>query len=951
MAIKKINKWVRERKFPGLTPKKLPNDPESLIIELNPVFHDVAARVFGYGKYDTKQIRAYINKLSYEQLYARYYSEVLNEIMTRVKAIPEPDTLVLVVDGVAPVAKMTQQRQRRYGKPNVIYRDDLVLFDSNSISPCTELMFALDAEIKLWIDQNRSKLPRRVLYSSHLKPGEGEHKIMDFFRDGTLGNIGPHVIYSADGDMYMLSLVAPAVGMFLARNNHFTGELEYVNIEALKRFLSEELIKPTAVADFVFMLYLWGNDFLPHQVSFYDLDVAIEETFAAYHETSVGLTNLETGDLDMVGVAEFFSHLANREFTLIAETALQPYKHKLQELVASVKITQDANAQSVVELDNDLFRRNWNTKIVAPYEHENLSFDIKEEDLSEMVAEASVRYITSLQWIFRYYTKGLSKCNYDYFYPYHYAPLFTDLAPTANAFVTVPDAIKEALGPNKYTFRKAATPFHPLMQLGLIIPESSMYVVDSFFESLWTSRGSKSLNMYQPGSADIDIYNAGLGNEEVRSDDGVRLIGFFDPDHVRTVVFDLLSDLASEERYDELMARYDEDTEYSIPDKAKRTKKYHAISDFTAPTKEEQVKIKVASVATKNIRAYDQHRFKEYEATLVQLNLPTVSRVLIVDSGDRGDTGSLARLFPESKVSVINFRGDKFDVPEGVLVLSKPQFDALSGGEFDLILVNMTFSTFVNQEILAKRLNYLLGDKGYLVVRDYEAPTVAKEAQSFRSFVELSDYANAVVKNQPVPFSPNIQTHLGLKTAISKAGFKFTNRTALNPAEQKRKYMMSFVKDKSVESPTPISVRVSVVPISQSSRFKDLSDTQLVYISKIISRSLNSPDVTVDILTKSRATDNDFDYITKLRARYGSREAPSATRGGASSRGSQSSYRGSSQRGGAGRVRGTEAPRGRGGFRGRATSTETRGTETARGSSARPARGRGRGGSERGRGK
>lgn len=109
----------------------------------------------------------------------------------------KPKEVWLAIDGVAPVAKMSQQRDRRFksakeakhkrelaiecGHP---VRDDPI--DFNMISPGTEFMDNLEQYLVSQIKENTKKGMKwygiKFTISGSCIPGEGEHKIMDEIR-------------------------------------------------------------------------------------------------------------------------------------------------------------------------------------------------------------------------------------------------------------------------------------------------------------------------------------------------------------------------------------------------------------------------------------------------------------------------------------------------------------------------------------------------------------------------------------------------------------------------------------------------------------------------------------------------------------------------------------------------------------------------------------------------
>uniref|UniRef100_A0A674DJR4 5'-3' exoribonuclease 1 n=1 Tax=Salmo trutta TaxID=8032 RepID=A0A674DJR4_SALTR len=297
MGVPKFYRWISER-YPCLSEVvKEHQIPEfdNLYLDMNGIIHQCS-----HPNDEDVHFR-----ISEEKIFADifHYLEVLFRIIKPRKVF------FMAVDGVAPRAKMNQQRGRRFrsakeaeDKIKKALEKGEVLpsearFDSNCITPGTDFMARLQEQLKYFVNSKVSTDNAwkgvNVYLSGHETPGEGEHKIMEFIRwENTKPDHDPntrHCLYGLDADLMMLGLTSHEPHFSLLREEvrfggkknqkritapeettfhllHLSLFREYIDYEfsEVKNKISFEYDLERIIDDWILMGFLVGNDFIPH---------------------------------------------------------------------------------------------------------------------------------------------------------------------------------------------------------------------------------------------------------------------------------------------------------------------------------------------------------------------------------------------------------------------------------------------------------------------------------------------------------------------------------------------------------------------------------------------------------------------------------------------------------------------------------------------------------------
>ena len=248
----------------GLVTKQRPT-VAALYLDFNCLIYHCARRP-GILPYDSANHETWEKALLDEIV--KYVSQLWREA-------GQPPEVFLAVDGVVPLAKIKQQRLRRFKSVWLSEEErklgirEGVSWDTNCITPGTLFMERLGLKLK---ELCHKKAGWSV--SGADEPGEGEQKVMVKLRQKAAGSA--IVVYGLDADLILLSLLngrTRVVSIFLMREDKefgLTGEsYSYLSVDVLARSLwgdfeslsSSEKVQ--RIQNYVAGMSLLGNDFLP----------------------------------------------------------------------------------------------------------------------------------------------------------------------------------------------------------------------------------------------------------------------------------------------------------------------------------------------------------------------------------------------------------------------------------------------------------------------------------------------------------------------------------------------------------------------------------------------------------------------------------------------------------------------------------------------------------------
>jgi 5'-3' exonuclease len=378
------------------------------------------------------------------------FKNICIKLMFYINSINPSNNIIIAFDGVAPIAKLEQQRTRR--NRNIILNnlnekiniDKKVNFDTTQITPGTEFMNRLNVYIKKYFKS--ITLNTNLILSLSDSPGEGEHKIFKYIRDNKNNHLKENtVIYGLDADLIMLSLLHSEFcnNIYLYRETpNFIKQINYdlnpnelyiLNIKLLGYQIALDLNNFNEISsdemyilikDYIFLCFVLGNDFMPHSPCINIRTNGIDILLDIYRSNfSYNNSLIKDNVIIWKNVKKLLSNISNQEKKyLIIEHSK---RDKLETRIKNEKNnTSKEDRINNIPLIDRKYEKYINPNIQG---WENRYYEILFDNLYEenRIKEICINYIEALEWTFKYYTFDCPDWRWQY--KYHYAPLFSDV--------------------------------------------------------------------------------------------------------------------------------------------------------------------------------------------------------------------------------------------------------------------------------------------------------------------------------------------------------------------------------------------------------------------------------------------------------------------------------------------------------------------------------------------
>ena len=450
-----------------------------------------------------------VHSMNYEGDPSLFEAEIIKYVIQKIEeyisSINPTHTVFIAFDGVAPFAKMEQQRTRRHKTQfmaNVSFDDQTTeqpKWNTTAITPGTDFMQKLSDSITYAFSFVEEKYNvQNVIVSTSSEPGEGEHKLFEYMRNNDMkrDNIA---LYGLDSDLIMLSIFhldycsnifvfreAPEflksslpVDVSTANNEPYFLDMKHLATSIISEMSCVDH-HINRVYDYVFLCFFLGNDFLPHFPSMNIRTHGIDTLLTIYRNV-IGkypgkFIITENNTISWNNLRKIISFVSQNEKSYLEQEYAKRKKFDNYKFAETTSAEKDKLFQNtpIVYRSQELY--------ISPHmegwENRYYKTLFKKTPDEQFIKTVCNNYLEALEWVFLYYTKGC--VNWRWKYNYHYPPLFKDLLKYIPHFET------------NFVSYSNEPAFSPQTQLSYVLPMSSHQYLHNKIE-IFLSKNYKEL--------------------------------------------------------------------------------------------------------------------------------------------------------------------------------------------------------------------------------------------------------------------------------------------------------------------------------------------------------------------------------------------------------------------------------------------------------------------------
>jgi len=414
--------------------------------------------------------------------------KVISKIEEYISIINPIYSIFIAFDGVAPIAKLDQQRERRYKSQIIkkinqnIRNENNNTWNTSAITPGTPFMNKLDNIFTEYFKDPSIYNIKKIILSTPSDAGEGEHKIFKYIRDNkNIHSEQNTIIYGLDADLIMLSInhlpISNNIYLFretpefiksidnsLEPNQNYILDIPNLAHKIILEMNNTNEInnvqEKNIIYDYIFLCFFLGNDFMPHFPALNIRTGGIDKLINAYKNT-IGKSSQNITD----GTKIYWKNL--HKIISFLESSEQQYiidDDKLRNKREKRFYPINTNEQKITKFDAiPSYERNME-KYINPHKsgwkerYYKILFDIDVDE--ERLKQICINYLEGLEWTMKYYT--IDCPDWSWAYKYHYPPLLQDLLKYIPYFDTT------FIKPNNNE------PVSSIIQLCYVLPKKSL---------------------------------------------------------------------------------------------------------------------------------------------------------------------------------------------------------------------------------------------------------------------------------------------------------------------------------------------------------------------------------------------------------------------------------------------------------------------------------------------